>query len=92
MDIVVTSEEVGVEKPDKKIFEHAINELGLLPTECVMVGDRLDTDIAGGKGVGMYTVRIKKGKRAAEKSGIENLPDYETSDFSELPGILEKIE
>jgi FMN phosphatase YigB (HAD superfamily) len=53
------SDEVGVYKPDPRIFEHALAGLGGPdPGRCVHVGDRRRTDVAGAQAVGMRTVRI----------------------------------
>ena len=53
------SDEVGVYKPDRRIFEHALAGLGGVdPAHCVHVGDRRRTDVAGAQAVGMRAVRI----------------------------------
>ena len=53
------SDEVGVYKPDRRIFEHALSGLGdVLPADAVHVGDRRRTDIAGAQAMGMRAVRI----------------------------------
>ena len=53
------SDEVGVYKPDRRIFEHALAGLGDPdPARCVHVGDRRRTDVAGAQAVGMRAVRI----------------------------------
>jgi len=44
-DLVITSEEVGVEKPDPKIFEFALKLISASPTNCLMVGDSYKNDI-----------------------------------------------
>jgi putative hydrolase of the HAD superfamily len=87
-DVVVTSQEVGYEKPKKEIFEIGIKKLKLKPEQCIMVGDRLDIDIAGAKLAGMKTIRIKKGKYAKMKPSKEEKPDYEIKEFEELLDIL----
>ncbi|RLG56861.1 MAG: haloacid dehalogenase [Candidatus Hydrothermarchaeota archaeon] len=88
-EVVVTSQEVGYEKPQKEIFEIAIKKLKLKPEQCIMVGDRLDIDIAGAKLAGMKTIRIKKGKYAKMKPSKEDeKPDYEIKEFEELLDIL----
>ena len=38
-DCIVLSEEVGVQKPDPRIFQHAASILGVAPEECLYVGD-----------------------------------------------------
>ena len=53
------SDEVGVYKPDPRIFRHALAGLGgLEPRRCVHVGDRRRTDVAGAQALGMRAVRI----------------------------------
>ena len=53
------SDEVGVYKPDRRIFEHALAGLGHPdPSRCVHVGDRRRTDVAGARAVGMRAVQI----------------------------------
>ncbi|NOZ76860.1 MAG: HAD-IA family hydrolase, partial [Euryarchaeota archaeon] len=91
-DSVTTSEEAGTEKPDAGIFLHALKSLKVSPSECVMVGDRLDTDIAGGKAVGMRTIRIAKGKYGRKSpANPDETPDVEISEISELPEALKEI-
>ncbi len=89
-DIVVTSEEVGFEKPDVRIFERAIKKMGLKPEECIMVGDKTDIDVEGAKESGMHTVLVKGNKKL--KSSVEAVkPDYYINEISELKGILENL-
>ncbi len=53
------SDEVGVYKPDRRIFEHALAGLGGAdPRRSAHVGDRRRTDIAGASAMGMRAVRI----------------------------------
>lgn len=60
-DVVAASAEVGFAKPDPQIFEAAIAQTDCAPSECAMVGDRLDNDIAPAAALGMRTVWIKQG-------------------------------
>ncbi len=53
------SDEVGVYKPDPRIFDHALTGLGRPdPARTAHVGDRRRTDVAGAQAVGMRAVRI----------------------------------
>jgi HAD superfamily hydrolase (TIGR01549 family) len=53
------SDEVGVYKPDPRIFTHALDGLGRPdPARCAHVGDRKRTDVAGAQAAGMRAVRI----------------------------------
>ncbi|HEX8910822.1 MAG TPA: HAD-IA family hydrolase, partial [Humisphaera sp.] len=43
-------------KPEPLFFRELCRRLGVRPERCVLVGDNLESDIAGGKGVGMKTI------------------------------------
>lgn len=90
-DVVATSEELGYEKPEREIFEFAMEKLKVKPEECVMVGDRRETDILGASKVGMYTV-LKKSKTIVKKSSAKKiLPDFEIANILEILQVLDKI-
>lgn len=46
-DTIIISEEVGVWKPDNRIFELALNRLNVQPEETLFVGDDIEKDIDG---------------------------------------------
>ncbi|PEK23392.1 2-haloalkanoic acid dehalogenase [Bacillus wiedmannii] len=46
-DTIIISEEVGLSKPDKRIFELALNKLNVQPEDVLFIGDDLEKDIAG---------------------------------------------
>lgn len=48
-DCILVSGDLPWEKPDKNIFLQACEILGVQPRSCIMVGDKLETDILGGK-------------------------------------------
>jgi len=56
VDALVTSEETGIQKPDPRIFEVALGQLGLAAGETAMVGDVWRTDIAGAQAAGLRPV------------------------------------
>ncbi len=66
-DVIVASAEEGVEKPDIRIFEIALERAGIEASEAVMVGNRIDNDIVPAKKMGMKTIWVKQG---TEDSGI----------------------
>jgi HAD superfamily hydrolase (TIGR01549 family) len=51
--VIVDSERVGCAKPDSRIFQSALDQLGLSPAEAVFVGDSLPRDMAGARAIGM---------------------------------------
>ncbi|KAA0550410.1 HAD-IA family hydrolase [Bacillus sp. BGMRC 2118] len=46
-DTIIISEEVGLSKPDKRIFELALSKLNVQPEETLFVGDDIERDIGG---------------------------------------------
>jgi len=53
---VIISEDVGVNKPDKRVFEYALNKAGALKEESIMIGDSLEADIRGAQDFGMRAI------------------------------------
>ncbi len=85
IDVVAASAEEGVAKPDKRIFEIALERAECKPEETAMVGDRLDNDIVPANEIGMYTIWIKQGnwKDACPRKELEQ-PDMIVESLSEL--------
>jgi len=58
LESLAFSDEVGVPKPDPLTFRAALEPLSVEPENAVHVGDLRATDVAGGRALGMTTVRI----------------------------------
>jgi 4-nitrophenyl phosphatase len=74
-------------KPESIFFEELCRKLAVEPKRCVLVGDNLESDIAGAKRVGMATVLTLTGvTHAADVAGIaERLrPDWVVDDLTRL--------
>ena len=50
---LVTSEEVGAETPDRRMFETAVGKLGVAIERCLMLGDSLTKDVEGARAAGI---------------------------------------
>ncbi len=55
-DKVITSESVGVKKPNPVIFNHALKVANAEPKKSMMIGDNLEADILGAQQIGMQTI------------------------------------
>lgn len=55
-DIILCSEDVGVNKPNKKVFHRALELAAGKPENSVMIGDNLEADIIGAQKVGISTI------------------------------------
>jgi HAD superfamily hydrolase (TIGR01509 family) len=61
LEFVVDSGELGIEKPDSRIFHAATERLGLPPAECVYVGDIYEIDVVGAERAGLAPILIGDG-------------------------------
>ena len=85
-DPVVISEQLGVAKPDVRIFEHALERMGHPPREQVlMVGDNPHSDILGGLNAGVHTCWVNPHRHDAPE-GIA--PHHEVRSLDELQALL----
>lgn len=85
IDLVVASAEEGVAKPDLRIFQIALERADCKPGEAVMIGDRLDNDIAPANRIGMKTAWIKQGFGGLSVvKSEEETPDYTINNLTEL--------
>ncbi len=53
-EFVVDSHEMGIEKPDPRIFAHAARRLALSASKCLYVGDLFSVDVVGARAAGMH--------------------------------------
>ena len=60
IDVLVTSEEVGEEKPSSKMFNRVMWKLGLEAKDLLMIGDSLERDIRGAEAVGIKALLYQK--------------------------------
>ena len=60
-DLVATSADWGVAKPDPAFFTRIVAELDLAPREIAYVGDRVDNDIVPAAAAGLFTVHLRRG-------------------------------
>src|SRR5262249_53073351 len=81
----VFSSEVGVRKPDPRIFEEALHRMGADPRETVFVGDRLYDDVSGAQAVGMRTVHTRHFRQEDDPTYT---PDAIIEHLRELPEVL----
>jgi HAD superfamily hydrolase (TIGR01549 family) len=86
------SSSVNLKKPDSKIFDLALKQAGCPARDCIMVGDRLDTDICPANTLGMTTIRTTNSLFALQVPTKEcERPTYTVARLSEIPTIVESI-
>ena len=79
-----------VGKPSPLIVEVALEQLGRQAIECLMVGDRVETDILMGQRAGMTTALVLTGvTRREDLAGAPVQPDHVLESIAEVPKLFE---
>lgn len=95
-DLLLVSGDLPWEKPDHRIFLEACETLGVQPADCLMIGDKLETDIMGGLEASLgATVWVPLSSVSLEKKLLVNCndncrPDHTIKSVLELPSLLSK--
>lgn len=82
-DQIITSEQIGVKKPDSKIFNYAISSAKAELSESLMLGDDFPVDILGAKNIGMDQVFFNPNDER-----VDGKPTFEINCLSELLRLL----
>ncbi|HTR02814.1 MAG TPA: HAD-IA family hydrolase [Thermoanaerobaculia bacterium] len=73
LEFVVDSAEMGIEKPDPRIFHAATDRLGLSPAACAYVGDVYEIDVLGAEGAGLTGILVGEGPAPASVRRVPTL-------------------
>ncbi|GIM94410.1 HAD family hydrolase [Paractinoplanes toevensis] len=87
-DLIATSDDWGVSKPDLGFFEALAKEMPTMPEETVYVGDRLDNDIRPAALAGFKTALIRRGPWATiqrDDADAERVPTLRIDSLADLP-------
>lgn len=85
-DVLVISEEVGMVKPNREIFDHALALMGSPARDQVlMVGDNPESDIQGGMNAGLDTCWVNVHGKPAPEAVV---PTYQVTTLAELERLL----
>ncbi|MFL5730078.1 MAG: YjjG family noncanonical pyrimidine nucleotidase [Cytophagaceae bacterium] len=80
---VIHSESCGYLKPDKKMFDYALDRIKANPQECIMIGDDLEADIIGARNAGIDHIYFNPARQEHREDVT-----HEISCLSELIHIL----
>ena len=89
-DDVIFSCDVGTVKPDREIYQIAIERMNTTPDKCVFVGDGGSNELAGAKSCGISTILTEflTVKDSATRDRILKSADYVVKDFKEIINIV----
>jgi HAD superfamily hydrolase (TIGR01549 family) len=90
--IKVISSEVKLKKPDPRIFTLAMKLALSKPEDCIMIGDRLDTDIGPANKLGLTTIRTENSLfKLQQPTDKFEQPTYTVAKLSEIPQVLHNL-
>ncbi len=81
---LILSDEIGITKPDRRIFDYALRVIGADAADVLIVGDNYDADIMGAKNAGWATVYFNRDNLAIPGEQ----PDYMVTSLSQVMSIL----
>ncbi len=84
-DTILISGEVGIGKPDCRIFKMALDALAASPSETVMVGDSLTRDILGAQRAGLKGIWLN---RSGNDAAGQVTPDAQITNLNQIPELL----
>lgn len=88
----LTQDDFAITKPDPRYFEQIAKRAGVDSVQCLMVGDRIDKDIAPAKMLGMKTILVRSGiHRTQRPREPYEVPDLELETVFGLSRAIEEI-
>jgi len=85
---IFISDQIGISKPNPKLYQRACDEVGVEAKETLYVGDNPLQDIDPANAMGMITVHVRRGRHGALQGKTK--ASYELKDFKELLTVLRK--
>jgi 2-haloacid dehalogenase len=82
---IVISEEIGIAKPDPRIFQPALEKIGVCAADVLYVGDSVTSDMAAARNAGMDFCWVNPAALAAPSGAA---PRFDIRSVAELGGLL----
>jgi len=84
---IFISDQIGIGKPNVKLYMKACRQMDIWPLEAMYVGDNPPNDVDPPNQLGMSTVLVRRGGKYASVAGVTE-PDFTIRSFLELLDIL----
>ena len=83
-DALILSEDIGVNKPNRELYEYALQKTASTTEDSIMIGDMFETDIVGAANIGMKQIYFNPKK----KEGMPFTPTYMVTELLQIKDIL----
>lgn len=93
-DMISTSDDWGVSKPDPAFFDHVVREAPCAAHEVLYVGDRLDNDIRPAVARSLHTALIRRGPWGViqqDDPAASTVPTLRIDSLDELPALIDQF-
>jgi putative hydrolase of the HAD superfamily len=85
--VITVSGELDTAKPDPKLFDHTLTQLGVHAKEAIMIGNSLKSDIKGAKAAGISCIWLRRSQE--NNTGTESVrPDYQVETLEHVLSLL----
>ena len=91
-ETIITSANCGIRKPDRRIFQLALDHFGVPAEQVAMVGDSLEADILGANQLNIYSIWITRRVSLADEGELAIQPQAAIPTLDLIPGLLADIE
>lgn len=79
-------------KPSRVMIDVALDYVGVSPEACLMIGDRLETDVRMGEGTGIRTALVRSGVTdQSDLAAADVTPDYVLDSLGEVDQLLDRL-
>lgn len=89
-DAIIVSGEIGYRKPDPRIFQAALEQVGAAPHRAIFVGNDMARDIVGAAALGMRTIFTPTRFGAKDHPGSR--PDYVAHRFGDVLDAIRRLD
>lgn len=91
LDVAVFSYQVGVRKPDPRIYRYALDPLGISPTEALFVGDGGSEEHRGARELGMRTVLVTRLASHWSSEVFEARRPFADFELPDVPALIDAL-
>jgi len=91
-EYILTSAAIGIRKPDRRIFQAALDHFQVPPAAAAMVGDILQTDVLGANRMGIYSIWITRRAQLPEEGELAIQPQAVVTTLDQIPSLLVELE
>ena len=91
LDAVVFSYEVGVRKPDRRIYGHALGALGIDAPDALFVGDGGSDELRGARALGMGAVLVTRLLASSSPEAVAARREHADWEFADVPAFVDAL-